>query len=176
MTTTALVLVDVQRNMLEGAEPVPSAATVRAVLGGLLDNARAAQAFVVHVMNDGSPGDPDEPFTPGWELVFEPGDEEDEEIVVRKDQSDTFAANPGLADILRARHVERVVIAGMQSEFCIEATSRGALAEGFKVSLPRGAHATYDGDQSAGDVSAQTETTLESEGVDVVVLSEVEFA
>jgi streptothricin hydrolase len=173
MTTTALVLVDAQRNMLEGAEPVPSAATVRAVLGRLLDNARGARAPVVHVLNDGPPGDPDEPFTPGWELVFEPGDAE---IVVRKEQSDTFAANPGLADLLRERQVERVVIAGMQSEFCIEATSRGALAEGFKVSLPRGAHATYDGDQPAGDVSAQTETTLESEGVDVVVLSEVEFA
>ncbi len=172
MTTTALVLVDAQRNMLEGAELVPSAASVRAVLGGLLDNARASRAVIVHVMNDGSHGDPDEPFTPGWELVFEPGEEE---IVVRKDQSDTFAANPDLADTLRKRQVERVVIAGMQSEFCIEATSRGALAEGFKVSLPRGAHATYDGEESAADVSALSERSLEAEGVDVVGLFEVEF-
>ncbi len=167
-------MVDAQRNMLEGDEPVPSAGSVRAVLGDLLDNARAARAVVVHVQNDGSGGDPDEPFTPGWELVFEPAEGE---IVVRKDQSDTFAANPGLADMLRDRQVERVVIAGMQSEFCVEATSRGALGEGFEVSLPRGAHATYDyDDRSAADVSAGVEGELESEGVDVVAPSEIGFA
>ena len=141
--TIALVIVDAQRNMLEGSEPVPSAVDVKAALSGLLDKARAARAVVVHVQNDGSSGDPDEPGIAGWELVFEPAEDE---IVVRKDQSDTFAANPDLAGLLKDRQVERVVIAGMQSEFCIEATSRGAVREGFSVLLPRGAHATYDGE------------------------------
>lgn len=84
---TALVIVDAQRNMLEGAQPVPSAVAVKAAISDLLDKARAAGSVVVHVQNDGSSGDPDEPGTPGWELVFEP---EDGEIVVRKDQCDSF--------------------------------------------------------------------------------------
>jgi streptothricin hydrolase len=170
---TALVLVDVQRNMLEGAQPVPSADDVQSALVELLDKARAARAVVVHVQNDGSPGDPDEPLSLGWELVFEPAGDE---IVVRKDQSDTFAANPGLAGRLRDRHVERVVVVGMQSEFCIEATSLGALAEGFEVVLPRGAHATYDGEEGAAVVSSGVERALESQGVDVVGVSAVDFA
>jgi nicotinamidase-related amidase len=53
--------------------------------------------------------------------------------VVRKEESDTFSSNPELARALRVRGVERVVVAGMQSEFCIEATSRGVLGEGFAV-------------------------------------------
>jgi nicotinamidase-related amidase len=170
--TTALLLVDVRRNMLEGEQPVPSAADVKAVFGDLLDKARAARAVVVHVQNDGPPGDPDEPHTPGWELFFEPSEEE---IVVRKDQCDAFAADAGLAEALRGRQVRRVVIAGMQSELCIEATSRGALAEDFHVVLPHGAHATYDGDESATEIAARAETALESEGVEVVGLSEVAF-
>jgi nicotinamidase-related amidase len=170
--TTALVIVDAQRNMLEGTEPVLSAVAVRAALCDLLDKARAARSVVVHVQNDGPSGDPDEPWTPGWELVFEPAEDE---IVVRKDQSDTFAANPDLAGRLRSRHVEQVVVAGMQSEFCIEATSRGALREGFGVLLPRGAHATYDGEATAADVAEGVEKNLEAEGVDVVSASAVDF-
>jgi nicotinamidase-related amidase len=170
--TTALVIVDAQRNMLEGSEPVPSAVDVKDVLSDLLDKARAARTVVVHVQNDGSSGDPDEPGIPGWELVFEPADEE---IVVRKDQSDTFAANPHLAGLLKARDVDTVVIAGMQSEFCVQATSLGALREGFVVLLPRGAHATYDGDTSAREVSEGVEKNLQAAGVEVVDASAVSF-
>ena len=63
----------------------------------------------------------------------------------------------------------------MESELCIEATSRGAMAEGFGVALPHGAHATYDGEQSAAEIASGEEAALESEGVDVVGLSEVVF-
>src|ERR1700722_6415296 len=83
VVTTALVIVDAQRNMLEGSAPVPSAAPFKAALRGLLDDARTARSVVVHVQNDGSSGDPDEPRTAGWELVLELADNE---IVVRKDQ------------------------------------------------------------------------------------------
>jgi nicotinamidase-related amidase len=158
--------------MLEGSAPVPSAVSVKAALRELLDEARAAGSVVVHVQNDGSSGDPDEPETSGLELVFEPSDDE---IVVRKDQCDTFGANPDLAALLRGRQVDRVVIAGMQSEFCIEETSRGALREGFSVLLPRGAHATYDGEQSAAEVSEGVENVLEAVGVAVVDQSAVAF-
>lgn len=125
----------------------------------------------MHVQNDGPPGDPDEAGTPGWELLFEPAEDE---IVVRKDQGDIFHSNPGLADRLRRRQVDRVVVAGMQSEFCIQATSRGALKEGFAVLLPRGAHTTYDGETSAADVAEGVEKILEAEGVEVVNASAVQ--
>ena len=97
--------------MLEGAQPVPPAVAVKAAICDLLDNARAAGSVVVHVQNDGPPGDPDEPGTPGWELVFEP---QEAENVVRKDDCEAFAANPDLAGSVRARQVERIVVAGVQ--------------------------------------------------------------
>jgi nicotinamidase-related amidase len=167
---TALLLVDAQRNMLEGDDAIPAAAEITSALEQLLANARRARAAVVHVQNDGTVGDPDEPHTEGWELVFAPTDDE---VIVRKDESDTFAANAGLAASLRERGVETVVIAGMQSEFCIEATSRGALREGFVVLLPRGAHATYGAD--AVGVSASVEDELAADGVRVVDVAAVEF-
>jgi len=156
--------VDVQRNMLEGSGAIPAAAQITSELGQLLDSARACGAVVVHVQNDGTAGDPDEPGTPGWELFFPPTASE---IVVRKDSQDAFESNPDLAERLRALGVDRVVIGGMQSEYCILDTSRGASRAGFSVVLPSGAHATYDGDESACEISAQIESTLEQDGVEV---------
>jgi streptothricin hydrolase len=170
---TALLFVDVQRNMLEPPEPVPGADAVRAVLGALLDRARQAGAVVVHVQNDGSTRDPDAPGTPGWELVFAPMEGE---VVVTKDQSDTFAANPSLAGELERRGVSRVVVAGMQSNYCIAATTRGALTGGFDVVLASGAHATYDEGKPASVISAEIEAALVDEGATAVPAPAVTFA
>jgi nicotinamidase-related amidase len=170
---TALLVVDAQFNMLEGAEPVPSAADIKSALEALVDAARAAGAVVVHVQNDGQPGDPDEPGTEGWELVLAPAGDD---VLVRKDQPDTFAANPQLADLLRQRGVDRVIVAGMQSEFCIRETARGALGEGFAVVIPQGAHATYGDTPSDADaVAASVEEELDAEGARIVTLADIEF-
>jgi streptothricin hydrolase len=171
--TTALMMVDAQRNMLEGESPVPGAGEIRLALQDLLSAAREAGAVIVHVQNDGPAGDPDEPYTAGWELVLPVAGDE---LVVRKDQPDTFGANPALAQTLRDRGVDRIVIAGLQSEYCVQATGQGALGLGFRVVLPRGAHATYDGGSStAADTSAAVERDLREAGVQVVPLSQVSF-
>lgn len=171
---TALLVVDAQCNMLEGEGAVSSAAEVTDVLRGLLARARSAHATVVHVQNDGPPDSPDEPHTAGWELLVAPVDGE---LVVRKDQSDAFAANPTLAQELRVNGVERMVVAGLQSEYCIQATARGAARAGFAVVVPRGGHATYDdGPQSAADIAQSVEDQLSVEGIWVLENADVEFA
>ena len=168
---TAFLLIDAQRNMLEGDLPVPRAEQVRLTLESLLERARDAEVLVVHVQNDGGAGDPDEPHTPGWELVFDqmPG-----EITVPKRVGDAFL-DTNLASALRAQGVTEVILAGMQSEYCILATSRGALAGGFGVTLASGAHATYDGGQSADEIARGVEETLAQEGVRVVPVAEICF-
>lgn len=171
--TTALLLVDVQRNMLEGNVPVPAAQAARDAIESLLARARTARALVVHVQNDGAAGDPDVPFTTGWELVFEP---QTGEIVVRKQVQDTFAANPDLAPALRARGVDQVIVAGMQSEFCITATSRAAHRLGFGAVLAAGAHATYDGREPAAAISARVESELRAEGVRIEAAETIRFS
>ena len=171
--TTALMLIDAQRNMLEGGEAIPDAGRVRPSLESLLTRARSEGVAIVHVQNDGPAGSVDEPHTEGWELVLAPADGE---IVVRKDQFDTFAANPALADDLRALGVGRVVIAGMQSEYCVLETGRSALGLGFEVVLAGGAHGTYDDDSAAADISAEVEKDLSDGGAVVQPHEQIQFA
>jgi len=170
--TRALMLIDVQRNMLEPPAPVPSAASIRDALEDLLLGARRAGALVVHVQNDGSPGEPDEPGTVGWQLFFPVSAGE---RIVRKDQSDAFAADPLLAKGLADQQITEVVIAGMQSNYCVADSCRGALNRGLQVILTSGAHATYDESEPASGISARIERELAAEGVTVLPFGEVSF-
>ncbi|MFJ2033878.1 isochorismatase family protein [Streptosporangium sp. NPDC087985] len=162
-----LLLIDVQRNMLLPPEPVPGAQEVSSMIATLLERARAGGMPVVFVRNNGGEDDPDFPGTPGWELVHEvlPG-----EHVVDKHTPDAFLGTD-LASILPPS--ASLVVAGMQSEWCVRETSLAALGRGHALTLVRGAHATYDGDEAAAAVSGEVERELAAVGVKVVDLEEV---
>ncbi|MBM7813069.1 isochorismatase family protein [Saccharothrix algeriensis] len=160
--STALLLVDVQRNMLGAPEPVPHAGPVGAAIEACLDRAREAGWTVVHVRNNGGDGDPDAPGTAGWELVHPV---RDGEHVVDKHRCDAFEGTP-LGRLIPSSAT--VVLVGMQSEHCIRETALGALGRGHAVQLVRGAHATYDHDEPAAEVSARVERELAGAGVEVV--------
>lgn len=168
--TSVLLVIDAQRNMLLPPEPVPDATVVDAAIEQAIAAARAAGAQVVHIRNNGEAGDPDEPGTPGWELVHEPAAGEH---VVDKPDSDAFAGT----DL--AEHVPagaRLVLVGMQSEYCVRATALGGIARRHPVTLVRGAHATYPGGtESAADVSAGIETELAEAGVLLVEPADLTF-
>lgn len=148
--------------MLHPPEPVPGSAAVGAAIDELLLRARDAGATVVHVRNNGGVDDPDAPGSPGWELVHEP---RPGEPVVDKFESDAFAGT-NLLDLLPAG--APLVVAGMQSEFCIRSTALSAQDKGFPVFVVRGAHATYDGATTAAEISRQVEKELDAAGVSIV--------
>jgi nicotinamidase-related amidase len=140
---TALLLIDVQANMFDPAHEVAGSGPLLERLRGLLERARDAGAPVVFVRNAGGEGDPDVPGTPGWEIhsELEPADGE---LVLDKTTCDTFETTH-LDDELEARGITRVVIAGLQSDYCIRETTLGALELGYDVTLASDGHSTYDG-------------------------------
>jgi nicotinamidase-related amidase len=141
----ALIIVDAQTAFVTNEtdhEPVPGAEALLERIGELRARAREARALVVQLQNDGAPGAPDEPGTPGWQLGL-PAEEGPDEVVVRKSADDGFQGT-GLAELLAARGVRRLAICGVMSDMCVAATARGALARGFEVLLPHDAHGTYD--------------------------------
>jgi streptothricin hydrolase len=138
----ALIVVDMQAAFASGEGAVPEAAGLLERVTDLLERARAAGALVVQLQNDGAPGTPDEPGTPGWEL-FLPAAERAGEYVVRKTADDGFRQT-GLAGILTGHSVRHLAVCGVMSEMCVSATVRSALDLGYHVVLPHDGHATYD--------------------------------
>jgi len=139
-TAHALIVIDVQRAFVIGADAVPGHQALMGAVGVLLERARAAGAPVIFLQNDGPEGAPDQPGTDGWALALDvrPGG-----IVLRKEKDDGFDGT-ALETLLRERSVEAIALCGVLSEMCVAATARAALDRGFTVLLPHDAHATYD--------------------------------
>jgi nicotinamidase-related amidase len=129
-----------------------------------------------------------------WELIFKPREGNNAERVIAKTTrmwsifseisiltylcpaGDTFESNPNLAAQLKSEGVESIVAVGIQSDACVRATSKGAIAAGFAVTLLSGAHSTYDiKTKKAEEIEKEIEEELKGEGVVVVDWSDYKF-
>lgn len=147
---TALLIVDVQRGMFADPNVMPHDGTGSvARIRGLLDRARGASVPVFFVQHDGGKGDPLEAGTDGFPFVSALRPEAGEDVTVKR-EADAFEGTD-LAAKLRLGHIDHLMVCGMQTEFCIDATVRGAVANGFDVTLVSDAHTTFD----ARDASAE---------------------
>ncbi len=150
----ALLIIDAQMDMFAAGSRVFAGEKMLQRLSDLVARARRAQVPVVYVQNNGTEIDPDMPGTPGWEIQPELKPEEGE-TVIQKWSPDAFHET-GLQGVLTGLGVRRLVIAGMQSEYCVNATTRRAHELGYEVTLVKDAHSTYDGGGlSAAQIIAQ---------------------
>ncbi|TPK80000.1 cysteine hydrolase [Mesorhizobium sp. B2-4-13] len=147
--TTALMIIDVQHgilaNLVDGGRQVVIHRELEAVaarLGRLKLAAEAAGVPVVVVQHDGDAGHRLEVGSPGWQLREEVSAIQDT-ILIRKRSCDAFH-NTDLAYRLRELEVDRLVIGGCMTQFCVDTTTRRAVSEGFDVTLVRDGHTTAD--------------------------------
>jgi nicotinamidase-related amidase len=154
-----LLIVDAQVNQFEPPMAVHDGPVILDRLKRLVARARAANVPIAFIQNDGGEADPDFPGTPGWALhpdLLPVGSEK----VHRKTTTDSFHET-GLLEDLRAAGVTDLVIAGMQSNYCIDATTRRAVKEGFSVTLVSDAHSTFSfTEEPAAAISARINQEL----------------
>jgi nicotinamidase-related amidase len=156
---SALLIIDAQVNMFE-PNPVADASGLLGRLESLISGARAAEVSVVFIRNNGGSGDPDESGTLGWE-IHQDLDPAEDDLVVDKWQSDSFSAD-ALRYFVRDSEIDSVVIAGLQSEYCVQATARGAAQRGLDVVVVSDAHSTYNGAETADAIIESVNTQLGS--------------
>ena len=166
---TALMVIDAQVNMFDPENPVHNAEGLLGNLKKLVYLARASGTHVIYVQNNGQPGEPDETRTEGWmihpELSIEDGD-----LIVQKHENDAFT-NPELHSRLQQKGIKKLIIAGLQSEYCIAANVKKAHALGYEVVLVADSHSTYHSkSKSAEDISAAINDELK----ELVTLWEVQ--
>ena len=133
---TALLVVDVQNGVVEGAHERDA---VVANIGILVDRARRERVPVVWVRHS------DEQLSTGtndWRIVSEltPSDAES---LIEKNYGDSFE-NTTLETVLSDLGVGRLIIVGAQTDACIRSTLHGALVRGYDASLVSDAHTTED--------------------------------
>lgn len=67
------------------------------------------------------------------------------ESVVEKTTCDSFY-NTKLAEVLDKLEVNKLIIMGMQTQFCVDTTCRSAFGKGYENILIKDAHSTFDGE------------------------------
>jgi nicotinamidase-related amidase len=147
----ALVIVDMLKDFVDGELANPRAQQIVEPLKRLLAHARD-NGWVVVFSNDAhKPDDPELKVwgehamegTPGAQVIDELAPR-DREIVSPKRTYGAFD-DTDLADQLRDRGVDEVVVTGQHTHICVRHSSYGALRNGFEVTVPRDAVCAFEG-------------------------------
>jgi nicotinamidase-related amidase len=126
---TALLIIDVQRALCSGEEEAFDSRRLIERINKVARVARNAAIPVIVIQHEEEKG-PFEYGSEGWKL--DPRlDTGVDDIHVRKTAPDSFH-HTELLDILAARSIDELVICGLQSECCVDATTRRALALGIR--------------------------------------------
>lgn len=137
----ALLVIDVQVAMFDPADPVHDGERLRSTVAGLLERARAVDAPVVFVQQDGKPGSELAPGAKGHALHPDVLARPDEPVV-HKATPDAFFGTD-LDTVFRRRGVRELVVCGIQTDLCVDTTCRRACSLGYDVLLVRDAHSTW---------------------------------
>jgi nicotinamidase-related amidase len=139
---TAVIVIDVQQGLCEGADAAYDCEGTISRINQVTRQARTAGAPVIFVQHESKSGYL-EHGSAAWQLanglVVEFSD-----IRLRKTTPDSFL-NTKLESILQLHGIEKIVVCGMHTEFCVDTTTRRALALGLPVVL------ISDGHTSAGN-------------------------
>lgn len=138
----ALLMIDVQLNMFDEEMPVFNADNILKTLAEIAEQGRGQNVPVIYVRNNGGAGDPDERHSPGWEIHPDLTPEPDDWIL-DKTTPDTFASTDLQARLVN-HNIDTLVIGGMQTEMCVNATINGALSRNYEVILISDGHTTFD--------------------------------
>ncbi len=154
---TALLIIDAQVNMFE-PDPVYRAPEILATLRDLIARARAAGAPVIFVRHNGGQGSSSEPDTPSW-AIHPDLKPLAAEAVIDKTTPDSFYQT-SLPGVLAAEGIQRLVIAGMLTDYCVDTTVRQAKSLDYAVTLAADGHSTRSGVLPADQIVAHHNNVL----------------
>jgi len=140
MPGVAVVVIDVQEAFFSGPNAAYRGAEVIDGINRLTAAARAAGAPVFIVQHD-EEGDPEvEHGSAGWQLPASLV-RTDDDILVRKSVGDSFHETPLKAHLDRLG-VDRLLICGYATEFCVNTGARRAALLGYRTTIVSDLHTT----------------------------------
>lgn len=150
MGQSVLLMIDVQQAMFMYDEKLYREQEVVEHLQQLLTKARAAGTPVIFIQHTSETDEDFQENSIGWAIadVVLPLPHE---RIVRKTSWDSFYQTE-LGDVLKELGADRLIIAGMQTEFCLDTTCRNAYSLGYQNNvLVSDAHSTFNSKVLSGE-------------------------
>ncbi|MCP9291975.1 cysteine hydrolase family protein [Gracilimonas sediminicola] len=174
---TALIVVDMQVGVFNEAT-IPAVFESEKLLSNvsrLIEKARNAVIPIVFIQHNGGKGHPLEQGTNDWQI--HPGlDITNDDFTVQKHTPDSFY-DTNLKGILDSNKISRVIIAGIQTEYCIDTICRRAFSLGYDVTLVKDSHSTWNTDDlTASQIIEHHNSLLNEWFVSLKAENEIEFS
>ncbi len=108
----------------------------------LINTARLNNIEVIFVRHDDGIDNELSKGNAGFEIYegFQPADNE---LIFDKDANSSFK-DTGLLDYLRQKQENTIIIVGLQTDYCIDATIKAGFGYGFKMIVPANSNSTFD--------------------------------
>ena len=110
----------------------------------IIDAARKNNVEVIYVQHDDGPGTGFSFGDKDFEIADQVAPKENEKIFIKTINS--CFGNNDLANYLRESREKDLMIVGLKTNFCIDASVKSAFERGYKVIIPKGTNSTFDND------------------------------
>jgi nicotinamidase-related amidase len=137
---TALLVIGVQSAFFDPKDYIYNGEEYIEKISGLIERAREAGVPVVYIQHE--EGSAMARGAPGW-IIYPAIAPKPGELVIPKTTPDSFY-NTTLQEDLKKRDITRLIIAGFQTEWCIDTTVRRAYSLEYDTTVVEDAHSTYD--------------------------------
>ncbi len=147
MMKTALLVIDAQELITD--ERLYAYDKYMENVRKLISEARKNGTEVVYVRHDDGEGQPLSKENEGFDVCREFAPEEGERVF-DKSVNSPFR-DSGLLEYLRGKAVKRLIITGLQTDFCIDAAVKCGFEHGFEMIVPEYCNSTFDNDHMTAE-------------------------
>ncbi len=149
VSNSALVLIDCQNTYRRGVMQLEGVEEALDECRGLLDRYRAAGRPVIHIQHNAGPGSPFDIHDDIGAIASAVAPAPGEAVVVKQYPSSFEGTN--LDELLKARGVKDLTIAGFMTHVCVNSTARAAFNRGYRATVVGDATATRSLATPAGE-------------------------
>lgn len=144
-----LIVIDMQKALMD--DELYNRDGLLKNVAAIIAAARENSVEVIYVQHDAGPGTG---FTVGdeaFEIADEVTPQAGEKVFVKTINS--CFGNKDFTAYLEAAKDDTLMIVGLQTNFCIDATVKSAFERGYDVIVPEGAHSTFDNPYMTGETT-----------------------
>ena len=147
MSNIVLLVVDVQ-NALIKKHPYNEQKVIHNIKKLILA-ARGTNKEVIYVRHDDGKGTEFEKGTDSWQ-IYEDISPNSSEYIVEKKYNSAFHKT-GLREYLGSKEIDTIILVGLQTEYCMDATLKSAFDYEYKIIIPEETNTTFDNEYLSGE-------------------------
>ena len=117
----------------------------------IIDSARKNNVEIIYVQHDDGPGTGFSVGDKDFEIADQVAPKENEKTFIKSVNS--CFGNHDFTEYLTESGEKDLMIIGLQTNFCVDATVKSAFERGYHVIIPKGTNSTFDNDYMDGETT-----------------------